>query len=106
MGKNLITITNNTTGQSENFPLLKGTHGPAVFDVRQLYQKWGFLPTTLASNLQQVVKAKLHTLTVKKGSFSIVVTLSSNWPNKAIFWKSAASSFMENYPPRNNTIIS
>jgi len=39
MGKNTITITNNVTGQSEEFPLLSGTHGPNVFDIRQLYKK-------------------------------------------------------------------
>ncbi len=41
MGNESITITNNSTGQSEEFPLLKGTHGPSVFDIRQLYQKMG-----------------------------------------------------------------
>ncbi len=41
MGKDSLTITNNATGQSEEFPLLKGTHGPDVADIRQLYQKMG-----------------------------------------------------------------
>lgn len=39
MGKDSITITNNSTGNSEEFPLLSGTHGPSVIDIRQLYQK-------------------------------------------------------------------
>ncbi|ACF13083.1 citrate synthase I [Chloroherpeton thalassium ATCC 35110] len=39
MGKKTVTITNNATGQSEEFPLLNGTHGPDVFDIRQLYKK-------------------------------------------------------------------
>lgn len=41
MGKESITIINNATGQSEDFPILKGTHGPDVADIRQLYQKMG-----------------------------------------------------------------
>ncbi|MDH5542550.1 MAG: citrate synthase [Nitrospinota bacterium] len=41
MGKDTVTITNNATGQSEEFPLLKGTHGPDVFDIRNLYPKMG-----------------------------------------------------------------
>ena len=41
MVEDSITITNNATGQSEEFPFLKGTHGPSVFDIRQLYQKMG-----------------------------------------------------------------
>ncbi len=41
MGKETITITNNATGQSEEFPLLKGTHGPEVADIRSLYGKMG-----------------------------------------------------------------
>ena len=41
MGKDSLTITNNATGESEEFPLLKGTHGPDVADIRQLYQKMG-----------------------------------------------------------------
>lgn len=41
MERDSVTITNNATGQSEEFPLLKGTHGPPVVDIRQLYQKMG-----------------------------------------------------------------
>ncbi|GMT42399.1 MAG: citrate synthase [bacterium] len=41
MGKDTVTITNNATGQSEEFPLLRGTHGPAVADIRKLYGKMG-----------------------------------------------------------------
>ena len=43
MGKETVTITNNRTGQSEEFPILKGTYGPSVFDIRQLYQKMEML---------------------------------------------------------------
>jgi citrate synthase len=39
MGKNTVTIINNVTGQSEEFPLIKGTHSPDVFDIRHLYEK-------------------------------------------------------------------
>lgn len=41
MGKESVTIINNATGQKEEFPVLKGTHGPDVADIRQLYQKMG-----------------------------------------------------------------
>lgn len=39
MAKNTVTIINNATGQSEEFPLIKGTHSPDVFDIRHLYDK-------------------------------------------------------------------
>jgi len=41
MSKDTITIINNATGQSEEFPLLTGTHGPPVADIRTLYSKLG-----------------------------------------------------------------
>ncbi|MFH2007845.1 MAG: citrate synthase [bacterium] len=36
-----VTITNNETGQQEEFPLIEGVKGPAGVDIRQLYQKMG-----------------------------------------------------------------
>lgn len=41
MAKDSITITNNNTGKSEEFPLISGTHGPKVADIRTLYAKMG-----------------------------------------------------------------
>ena len=41
MGKKSITITDNNTGKSEEFPVIDGSHGPSVIDIRQLYQKNG-----------------------------------------------------------------
>lgn len=41
MGKDTVTITNGATGQSEEFPLIQGTHGPAVVDIRKLYPSMG-----------------------------------------------------------------
>ncbi len=41
MGKDTVTVTNNATGKSAEFPLLKGTHGPDVADISTLYQKLG-----------------------------------------------------------------
>ena len=41
MGKDSITIINNSNGQKEEFPILNGTHGPSVVDIRSLYQKMG-----------------------------------------------------------------
>lgn len=41
MGKDSITIINNSNGQKEEFPILSGTHGPSVVDIRSLYQKMG-----------------------------------------------------------------
>lgn len=39
MGGNTVTIINNKTGEKMDFPLLTGTHGPSVVDIRNLYQK-------------------------------------------------------------------
>ena len=41
MSQKTFTVTNNATGQSEEFPILEGTHGPNVVDIRTLYQKMG-----------------------------------------------------------------
>lgn len=41
MANNTVTITNNATGESHEFPLLKGTHGPDVFDIQGLYKNMG-----------------------------------------------------------------
>lgn len=41
MSKDTITITNNKTGENSEFPLLTGTHGPSVVDIRSLYGKMG-----------------------------------------------------------------
>ena len=36
-----VTIIDNTTGQKADFPLLSGSIGPKVIDVRKLYDKLG-----------------------------------------------------------------
>ncbi|MDH5638722.1 MAG: citrate (Si)-synthase, partial [Nitrospinota bacterium] len=41
MGKDTVTITDNSTGKSAEFPIRKGTHGPNVIDVTNLYKKMG-----------------------------------------------------------------
>ena len=37
-----FTLTNNKTGDSFDFPVLKGTVGPAVIDIRKLYAETGY----------------------------------------------------------------
>jgi citrate synthase len=39
MAKSTITIINNETGAQAEFPILKGVHGPDVFDIRSLYPR-------------------------------------------------------------------
>ena len=41
MGKKTVTIINNDTGERAEFPILEGTQGPAVFDIRRLYPELG-----------------------------------------------------------------
>ena len=41
MAKDTVTIINNATGQELELPLQRGTHGPAVMDISQLYPKLG-----------------------------------------------------------------
>ena len=41
MARKTVTIINNQTGQQEEFPLLEGSHGPPVVDIRSLYGKMG-----------------------------------------------------------------
>jgi len=41
MSKKTFTIINNETGQSEEFPLLAGSHGPPTIDIRGLYDRMG-----------------------------------------------------------------
>ena len=37
MAEETVTIIDNTTGKRVDLPILRGTHGPAVFDVRKMY---------------------------------------------------------------------
>ena len=37
-----FTITNDQTGESWQFPLLAGSLGPGVIDIRQFYARTGF----------------------------------------------------------------
>jgi citrate synthase len=39
--KDSVTVTNNSTGESWEFPVLQGTEGPSVADVRSLYAETG-----------------------------------------------------------------
>ncbi len=41
MSKKTITITDNQTGEKYDFPVLEGTTGPDVIDIRKLYNKTG-----------------------------------------------------------------
>jgi len=40
--KNSVTLTDNRTGRSWELPVLDGTHGPSVIDIRKLYSDTGF----------------------------------------------------------------
>ena len=40
--KETATITINATGQSATFPILPGTVGPKVIDIRKLYNETGY----------------------------------------------------------------
>ena len=39
---NTVTLIDNSTGESHDFPVLKGTEGPDVIDIRQLYGRTGY----------------------------------------------------------------
>ena len=39
--KNSFTLFNNETGKSYDLPVIKGTDGPNVLDIRKLYQQTG-----------------------------------------------------------------
>ncbi|MGE5153277.1 MAG: citrate synthase [Bdellovibrio bacteriovorus] len=41
MSKETVTITNGTTGESHDYPLLRGTLGPAAVDISSLYKEAG-----------------------------------------------------------------
>ncbi|MDH4184219.1 MAG: citrate synthase [Nitrospinota bacterium] len=41
MGKDTVTITDNSNGKSAEFPIRRGTHGPAVIDVTTLNKELG-----------------------------------------------------------------
>ncbi|MGH6954956.1 MAG: citrate (Si)-synthase, partial [Alphaproteobacteria bacterium] len=40
--RNSVTITDNRTGKTFELPILDGTQGPAVIDVRKLYAEAGY----------------------------------------------------------------
>ncbi|MDH5509257.1 MAG: citrate synthase [Nitrospinota bacterium] len=39
MGKDTVTITDNSTGKTVEFPVRRGSHGPAVMDISTLYKE-------------------------------------------------------------------
>ena len=39
--KHTVTVTDNRTGKTVDLPVLNGTHGPSVFDVRKMYAELG-----------------------------------------------------------------
>ncbi len=41
MAEHTITLTDNATGRSVEYPLREGTHGPSVIDIKTLYQDLG-----------------------------------------------------------------
>jgi len=41
MAKDTVTITDNSSGKSVEVPIIRGTHGPPVMDVRALYKETG-----------------------------------------------------------------
>jgi len=41
MAKDTVTVTDNSTGKTVDLPILRGTHGPPVMDVRTLYRDLG-----------------------------------------------------------------
>ncbi len=42
MSDKTVTITDNSTGKSAEFPVRQGTHGPDVVDIRDLYKELGY----------------------------------------------------------------
>ncbi|WP_158045657.1 citrate synthase [Skermanella pratensis] len=42
MSQKTVTLTDNSTGKSYNFPVLEGTTGPEVIDIRKLYAETGY----------------------------------------------------------------
>ena len=41
MAKHTVTVTDNATGKSVEFPVREGTHGPGAVDIKTLYQEFG-----------------------------------------------------------------
>ena len=41
-GQNTVTLTDNSSGQSWDLPILEGKDGPRVIDVMRLYGETGF----------------------------------------------------------------
>ncbi len=67
MGKESITITNNATGASEEFPLLHPTHGPSVADIRTLYSKMGIFTYDPGFKSTASCKSKITFIDGEKG---------------------------------------
>ena len=42
MSQKTMTVTDNVTGKSVEFPIREGTHGPAVVDIKKLYGEFGY----------------------------------------------------------------
>ena len=42
MSKKTVTITDNTSGKSAEFPIRSGTHGPDTIDIKDLYKEFNY----------------------------------------------------------------
>ena len=42
MSKHTVTVTDNTSGKSVEFPVKEGTHGPGVIDIKSVYKEFGY----------------------------------------------------------------
>ncbi|MCK8516854.1 citrate synthase [Methylonatrum kenyense] len=42
MSKHTVTVTDNTSGKSVEFPVKEGTHGPGAIDIKSVYKEFGY----------------------------------------------------------------
>ena len=100
-----VSITLDGTTQTLKLPLLPGTIGPSVFDIRKLYPDLGLFTYDPGYGGTAACESKITFIDGDEGILLLPRAFrSSSWPNTATFVEVAATSCsMANCPPRRRT---
>ena len=87
--KRSVTITLDGSNKSTSLPLLSGSIGPDVFDIRKLYGDLGVFTFDPGYGATASCDSKITYIDGDEGVCSTVATRSSNWRKSPTSWKSA-----------------
>ncbi len=100
------TATLTVDGQTIELPILEGTEGPKVIDVRKLYAQSGMFTYDPSYTSTASCDSALTYIDGEVGFCATVAIPSKSWPPTAVFWKCVTSCSIANCPTSRNSPIS